>query len=266
VTVAFKVIIPARYASTRFPGKVLAEIGGKSLLEHVYNTADQSAAESVIIATDSAEICRKAENFCSQVQITADTHASGTERLIEVVERLNEPDDSIIVNLQGDEFNMPPALVDQVAAALDGCDGAEMATLCTPITEVVDFANPNVVKVIFDRDHFALDFRRDPVRWYGNGPAPAPGILGYRHIGIYAYRAGFLKGYKTLSPGKREQQERLEQLRMLEHGRRIHVAIAADRPGIGIDTPEDLARARSRWESEKRNAESESKDSEPGNE
>jgi 3-deoxy-manno-octulosonate cytidylyltransferase (CMP-KDO synthetase) len=244
VTVAFKVIIPARYASTRLPGKVLLDIGGKSLLQHVYDSARQSAAASVIIATDSAEIHRKAEGFGAPVQLTAETHQSGTERLIEVAEKLNEPDDSVIVNLQGDEFNMPPALVNQVAVVLVSQDKADMATLCTPITDAADFANRNIVKVIFDRDHFALDFRRDPVSWFGNGPPPEAGIFGYRHIGIYAYRAGFLKYYKELEPGVREKRERLEQLRVLEHGRRIYVAIADESPGIGIDTPDDLARVR----------------------
>jgi 3-deoxy-D-manno-octulosonate cytidylyltransferase len=155
---SFKVIIPARFASTRLPRKPLLDIGGKPLLQHVCETAEQSAAAAVIIATDTAEIRKMAENLGAHVEMTADTHQSGTERLIEVIEKLKEPDDTIIVNLQGDEFNMPPALVDQVAMALIDHPQADMATLCEPITEENDFNNPNIVKVLFDHNHIALDF------------------------------------------------------------------------------------------------------------
>jgi 3-deoxy-manno-octulosonate cytidylyltransferase (CMP-KDO synthetase) len=240
----FKVIIPARLASTRLPQKPLLDIGGKPLLQHVYEAARKSAASAIIIATDSAEICARAESFGARVQMTAATHQSGTERLIEVIETLKEPDNTVIVNLQGDEFSMPPALVDQVAVALHEHPQADMATLCEPITEENDFNNPNIVKVIFDRKHNALDFTRHPVAWFGDGPAPGRGIYGYRHIGIYAYRAGFLRKYAGLEPCAREIEERLEQLRVLEHGGRIYVAIACARPGLGIDTPEDLEKAR----------------------
>ena len=244
VTGTFKVIIPARYASTRLPGKPLLEIGQKPLLQHVYESAEQSAAASVIIATDNAEIHNRAVSFGAPVYMTADTHKSGTERLIEVVMKLKEPDNCIIINLQGDEFQMPPEIIDQVAESLMRHPEAEMATLCEPITDVADYRNPNIVKVIYDRNHIALDFSREPVQWYGNGPTPGAGVYGYRHIGIYAYRAGFLKHYKELEPCKREKSERLEQLRVLEHGYRIFVDIAKKPPGIGIDTAEDLERAR----------------------
>ncbi len=184
----YKVIIPARYASTRLPGKPLIEIGGKPLIQHAYDSAEQSAADSVIIATDFAEIRDRAEAFGALVHMTSDQHQSGTERLIEVVMKLQEPDDSIVVNLQGDEFQMPPEIIDQVAQSLAMHHDVEMATLCEPITDIMDFQNPNIVKVVFDRNHFALDFSRKPIQWYGNGPTPDAGIYGYRHIGIYAYR------------------------------------------------------------------------------
>jgi 3-deoxy-manno-octulosonate cytidylyltransferase (CMP-KDO synthetase) len=240
----FKVIIPARLASTRLPQKPLLDISGKPLLQHVYEAARKSAASAIIIATDSAEIRERAESFGARVQMTAATHQSGTERLIEVIEKLQEPDDTVIVNLQGDEFNMPPALVDQVAMALIDHPRADMATLCEPITEENDFNNPNIVKVIFDQHHIALDFTRHPVAWFGDAPAPGSGIHGYRHIGIYAYSAGFLRKYAGLKRCAREINERLEQLRVLEYGHRIYVDIAHAQPGLGIDTPEDLEKAR----------------------
>lgn len=243
-SVSYKVIIPARLASTRLPQKPLLDIGGKPLLQHVYEAARKSAASAVIIATDSEEIQKCAESFGARVQMTATTHQSGTERLIEVIEKLREPDDTVIVNLQGDEFNMPPALVNQVAMALIDHPQADMATLCEPITEEIDFNNPNIVKVIFDRQHIALDFTRQPVAWFGDGPEPGRGIYGYRHIGIYACRAGFLRKYAGLKRSAREINERLEQLRVLEHGHRIYVDIACAQPGLGIDTPEDLEKAR----------------------
>ena len=244
LTVPYKIIIPARYASTRLPVKPLIEIGGKPLLQHVYESAARSRATSVIIATDAENIRAVSSEFCMQVYMTSDTHQSGTERLIEVVMNLKEPDDSIIVNLQGDEFQIPPEIIDQVAELLMRHPDAEMATLCEPITDIADYQNHNIVKVVFDHNHFALDFSREPIQWYGNGPIPDAGIYGYRHIGIYAYRAGFLKHYQKLEPCERERRERLEQLRVLEHGHHIYVDIAKKHPGIGIDTPEDLERAR----------------------
>lgn len=237
-------IIPARLASTRLPGKPLLDIGNKPLIQHVYESANQSAASAVIIATDTQQIARRAEAFGATVEMTADTHQSGTERLIEVIEKLREPDDTVIVNLQGDEYRMPATLIDQVAEVLLQHPDAGMATLCEPITDASDFANLNMVKVVFDRHGLALDFSRKALPWYGDGPAPAPGVLGYRHIGIYAYRAGFLRQYARLVPSEREKTERLEQLRVLDHGHRICVDIARKPPGIGIDTPDDLEKAR----------------------
>lgn len=243
MTESFKVIIPARLASTRLPGKPLLEIGNKPLIQHVYEAAKQSAAVSVIVATDSIDIHHRVEAFGGSVQMTSVAHNSGTERLIELVDKLHEPDESIIVNLQGDEFNMPSELVDQVAEALMNHDRIGMATLCDPITDMADFQNPNIVKVVFDRNQIALDFSRKSIAWYGDGPEPAAGVYGYRHIGIYAYRVWFLRLYATLLPCDREKTERLEQLRVLDRGYDIHVDIANTRPGIGIDTPEDLQKA-----------------------
>ena len=240
----FKVIIPARLASTRLPRKPLVDIGGRPLLQHVYQAACGSAAAAVIIATDAPEIRACAEAFGAQVEMTASSHQSGTERLLEVINRQGEPDETIIVNLQGDEFNMPSALINQVARALIEHPHAVMATLCEPITSERDFHDPNIVKVIFGPDHSALDFTREPRAWFGDGPAPGRGAFGYRHIGFYSYRAGFLRKYSALAPSARETNERLEQLRVLDNGFHIHVESACAQPGLGIDTPADLDKAR----------------------
>lgn len=242
---SYRIIIPARYGSTRLPGKPLLDIGGKPLLQHVFESACASTAESVIIATDDMRIESAAEAFGARVCMTAVTHQSGSERLAEVVDRLQEPDDSIIVNLQGDEFGMPVKLLDQVATLLANAPAAAMATLCEPIRHVVDWRNPNVVKVVCDQNGRALYFSRAPIPWQER--PTANNVRALRHIGLYAYRAGYLRDYVRLSPSRLELCERLEQLRALYHGADIRVAMASEAPGLGIDTPADLEKARTEY-------------------
>jgi len=239
----FTIIIPARYASTRLPGKPLLDINGKCLLQHVYESACASAADSIIIATDDVHIKEAAGRFGARVCMTSEDHASGTERLAEVAEQMQMPDDSIIVNLQGDEFGMPVKLLEQVAGLLESSVSADIATLCEPLDSVLDFSSPNVVKVVRDQAGRALYFSRSPVPWH-DADRTAPGILGYRHIGLYAYRAGFLRRYLGMPVSYLEISERLEQLRAMDQGAEIMVDIAKSKPGLGIDTPEDLERAR----------------------
>jgi len=240
---AYHIIIPARYASTRLPGKPLLDINGKCLLQHVYDSACDSRAESVLIATDDTRIQTAAEAFGARVYMTADTHNSGTERLAEVAEQLRLTDDSIIVNLQGDEFGMPIELLDQVAELLESNATADIATLCEPIDNEADYRNPNIVKVVRDQQGRALYFSRSPIPWHD--PAePLPGVLAHRHLGLYAYRAGFLSRYVRMPVSTTEREERLEQLRALDQGADIRVAVAAAGPGLGIDASADLDKAR----------------------
>jgi len=248
----FKVFIPARYASSRLPGKPLLKIGNKILLQHVYESAAESGAGEVIIVTDDARIRVEAEGFGAAVIMTSPAHASGTERIGEAVIQSGESDDSIIVNVQADEFGLSPLLVKQVAESLDGDNGVSVATLCEEITGSEDFHDPNVVKVVFDRHHHALYFSRAaiPVRQPGrvegrDGFSNVP----YRHIGLYAYRAAFLKTYAALSACSLEKSERLEQLRVLYHGYAIRVDEACTEGGIGVDTEANLEKARQKVES-----------------
>lgn len=238
---SYKVIIPARHASTRLPGKPLLDIGGKPLLQHVYESACQSSATGVVIATDDEGVFSAAQGFGAVVCMTSANHESGTERLAEVVAMHHDPDEAVIVNLQGDEYGMPPALLDQVAGLLLESDDAAMATLCEPLTDAADFNNPHVVKVVYDQAGNALYFSRAPIPWCDSAGGET---VAYRHLGLYAYRAGFLKHYVSLPVSKLERLERLEQLRALDHGYRIRISIACDKPGVGIDTPEDLEVAR----------------------
>lgn len=240
---AFQIIIPARYASTRLPGKPLLDINGKCLLQHVYESACRSKAATVIIATDDERIEAAARAFGATVCMTGDRHGSGTERLAEVIEKLQLSDADIIVNLQGDEFGMPAALLDQVAALLQDAAGADIATLCEAMEDPSEYDNPNVVKVVTDGNGRAMYFSRSSIPWH-DPDKPPPAVLGYRHIGLYAYRAGFLRRYVQMPASCLELRERLEQLRALEQGAEIRVAVAREKPGLGIDTADDLQRAR----------------------
>ena len=237
----FKVVIPARYASTRLPGKPLRLIGGRPMLQHVYDRARQSGAETVIIATDDPRIEQAASAFSANVCMTSPEHTSGTERLGEVVERLHWQDDEIIVNVQGDEPLVPPALISQVAADLAGHADATVATLAHAIATAAEAQDPNIVKVVLDRSGYALYFSRAAIPFCRDAQdADAVGLL--RHVGLYAYRAGFLRHYRQLEAAPLEQVEKLEQLRVLWHGMRIHVAMAVQMPGPGVDTEDDLRR------------------------
>jgi len=237
------VIIPARYASTRLPGKPLADVGGKTLLERVYERARASGAQRIIVATDDERIRRAAEAFGADVCMTSAEHRSGTERLGEVIERLGIEPDEIVVNLQGDEPLMPPALIRQVADALVAHREAAVATACHPIQDRETFENPNVVKVVMDASGYALYFSRAPIPWPRAHASGGP-VQALRHIGIYAYRAGFVARYCAWPSCPLEEVEQLEQLRVLWHGGRIAVCIADEAPGAGVDTPEDLERVR----------------------
>ena len=242
---AYKVVIPARYASTRLPGKPLRELLGKPMLQHVWEAAKQCDADQIVIATDDERIESSAREFGADVCMTANTHASGTDRLGEVVSKLGWSDDTIVVNVQGDEPLMPPGLIDQVANDLAANSAASIATVATPMVAAGEFFDPNVVKVVTDKAGYALYFSRAPIPWdrdllMDDIKALPIGIVPLRHIGIYAYRVGYLNRYAEMRPCPLEQAEQLEQLRAIWYGERIHVAEASQRPGPGVDTEDDL--------------------------
>lgn len=248
---AFRVVIPARYGASRLPGKPLMEIGGRPMLQHVCERAAESGAATVLVATDDARIRDAAEGFGAEVCMTAAHHPSGTERLAEVAALQGWAPDEIVVNLQGDEPLMPAALIRQVAEDMLSRPGADVATLATPLHTAAELFDPHAVKVVTDRDGYALLFSRAPVPWDRDAFAVTTERLPedaahphFRHLGLYAYRAGFLQEYAGLEPSPLERMESLEQLRVLWHGRRIHVAEAAVLPGPGVDTVEDLERVR----------------------
>lgn len=243
---SFVTIIPARFASTRLPGKPLVDINGKPMIVHVLERARESGADRVIVATDVVEVAEAVRAVGGEVCMTRADHESGTERLAEVVEKLGFSDDTIIVNVQGDEPMIPPAIIRQVAENLAQCD-AGMATLAVPIHSAEEAFNPNAVKVVMDKNGFALYFSRATIPWDRDRFAESrDAIAGHflRHIGIYGYRAGFIRRYVTWAPSELEHIEKLEQLRVLWNGEKIHVAVAHEVPGTGVDTPADLERVR----------------------
>jgi 3-deoxy-manno-octulosonate cytidylyltransferase (CMP-KDO synthetase) len=246
---AFVVVIPARYGSSRFPGKPLAAIAGKPMIQHVWEQSRKSGAERVVVATDDARIVQACEVFGAEVVLTREDHNSGTDRLAEVAAKLGLAADAIVVNVQGDEPMIPPAVVDQVAANLSAHPEAGIATLAEPIDDVTALFNPNVVKVVSDVNGLALTFSRAPLPWardalaHSRDELPA-GVPYRRHIGIYAYRVGFLHDFVSWGPCWLENTESLEQLRALWNGVRIHVADALEAPPAGVDTPEDLERVK----------------------
>ncbi|MFP1811910.1 3-deoxy-manno-octulosonate cytidylyltransferase [Lonsdalea quercina] len=242
----FTVIIPARFASSRLPGKPLADINGKPMVIHVMERAQESGAERVIVATDHPDVEQVIRQAGGDVCLTSPDHNSGTERLAEVIERYRLPDDEIIVNIQGDEPMIPPVIVRQVAENLAG-SRAGMATLAVPIVGSEDVFNPNAVKVVRDAEGYALYFSRAPIPWDRERFGQANENVGdhfLRHIGIYAYRAEFVRRYVSWAPSELEKIELLEQLRVLWYGEKIHVDVAKAIPSVGVDTPEDLARVR----------------------
>jgi 3-deoxy-manno-octulosonate cytidylyltransferase (CMP-KDO synthetase) len=240
------IVIPARYGSTRLPGKALADVAGKTLLERVYDRARESGIRTVTIATDDDRIRKAAEGFGATVCMTRADHASGTDRIGEVVQQLRLPPDEIVVNLQGDEPLMPSKLIRAVGDMLAQRPDAVMATACHPITDLDAFTNPNVVKVVCDERGYACYFSRAPIPWPRERMAGATkeAVNAHRHIGIYAYRVGFIARYCAWPPSPLEQVEQLEQLRVLWHGERIAVYTASEAPETGVDTPEDLERVR----------------------
>lgn len=242
-TVPFIVIIPARYESSRLPGKPLADIDGKPMVQWVYERAQASGADRIVVATDDDRIKQVVEGFGGEVCMTAVHHTSGTERLAEVVETLGFEDDSVIVNVQGDEPMIPSVNISQVASNLVK-SSVGMATLAEPICSYAELANPNVVKVVTDKDGLALYFSRSVMPFDRDGDKEQLNFDYLRHIGIYAYRAGFIKQYVSWPASQLEQIESLEQLRVLWQGEKIHVAAAAEPPPAGVDTAEDLEQVR----------------------
>ena len=241
----FRVIIPARFGATRLPGKPLLDIAGKPMIQHVYERAQESGAQQIIVATDSVQIEAVVKQFGGDVCLTANTHQSGTDRIAEVVETLGFADDDIIVNLQGDEPLMPPAVIHQVAEALAQSKEANMSTVCTKINTAAELFDPHVVKVVKNNRDLAIYFSRASIPWDRDAFASTTEMLPddsehYRHIGIYAYRTGFLKTYSQWPACPLEKMESLEQLRVLWNGQNIHVAEAVEVPLAGVDTDKDL--------------------------
>ena len=247
--VSFCVVIPARHASTRLPGKMLAEIGGVPMVVRVAERAKLSRAIRVIIATDHPDIARQADVHGVEAYLTRADHQSGTDRLSEIVSLLGLDDDSIVVNVQGDEPLMDPELINELASVLHAAPHAAIATCATPIKSAEIFFNPNIVKVVLDQSGHAMYFSRAPIPWHRDalatgGRVLAAGLPALHHIGMYSYRASFLRSFPTLPVGRLEQVESLEQLRAMEHGYRIRVHVTPTHPGAGVDTPEDLERVR----------------------
>jgi 3-deoxy-manno-octulosonate cytidylyltransferase (CMP-KDO synthetase) len=238
----FVVVIPARYASERLPGKPLREIGGKTMLQHVFERGTESNASEVLIATDDQRIFDAAEAFGASVQMTASHHRSGTERLAEVSDNLNWPDDQVVINLQGDEPMMPASLINQCAGLLDDAK-VDMATLVSPLASRDDYENPNVVKVVSDDNGNALYFSRSPIPFSRTEKTDELAVqTAMHHHGIYAYRCGTLRKIVAAEPSDLEACEQLEQLRALSIGLKIKVAEARSRPPAGVDTEDDLAK------------------------
>jgi 3-deoxy-manno-octulosonate cytidylyltransferase (CMP-KDO synthetase) len=247
----FTVLIPARLASTRLPGKPLADIGGQPMVVRVAQRAGASSAQRVVVAADDAAVVQACIDHGVEAILTRADHASGSDRLAEACELLGLSGHDLVVNVQGDEPLIEPALIDSVADLLQAHPEASMSTAAHPIESVGDFTDPNVVKVVLDARSFALYFSRAPLPWWRDGfaggiqalPQPRP----LRHVGIYGYRADFLRQFPRLAQAPMELAEALEQLRALWHGHRIAVQVTATAPGAGVDTPGDLERVRALW-------------------
>jgi 3-deoxy-manno-octulosonate cytidylyltransferase (CMP-KDO synthetase) len=243
----FRVVIPARYASTRLPGKALLSIGGKPMIQWVYERACASQAREVLIATDDLLIASAAHSFGAQTVMTAATHESGTDRIAQVARLQGWADSDLVVNVQADEPVIPPALIDQVASLLESNPSAQIATLATPIASLAEFMDPNAVKVVTDGEGRALYFSRAPIPWERDGASS--GIVSQtrfagarRHVGIYGYRVSGLLRMASLGQTALEQREKLEQLRGLENGLEIRVADSVEQPGPDVNTAADLER------------------------
>ena len=236
----FAVVIPSRYASQRLPGKPLIDIRGKPMIQHVYERASACSARTVVIATDDDRIAEVAEAFGATVCMTSADHQSGTERIAEVADIMDWPDDKAVVNLQGDEPTMPPQLIDQCAALLDDAT-ADIATLASPFLSQADFENPNCVKVVRNAAGHAIYFSRATIPYPRDKDRDARAVALHHH-GIYAYRCGVLRRFVAAEPSDLEVCEQLEQLRALSLGMTIAVGIPTERPGAGVDVADDLAR------------------------
>lgn len=252
---AFSVLIPARMASSRLPDKPLADIAGLPMVVRVARQAQRSGARQVVVAADDPRILHACADHGVSALLTRSDHPSGSDRLAEACEQLALAGDDLVVNVQGDEPLVDPALIDSVARELAQRPDCVMSTAAHAIEQMADFLNPNVVKVVLDRQATALYFSRAPIAWWRDGmadpaqrntlPVPAP----LRHVGIYGYRAGFLRRFPALQQAPLELTESLEQLRVLWHGERIAVHVTHHAPGPGVDTPEDLARLRAHFAS-----------------
>ena len=245
----FKVVIPARFESTRFPGKLLSTINGQTIINHVINVAQRSGASEVIVATDDERIAQSVKNPECEVIMTSTNHQSGTDRIAEIVEKKKWDLEDVIVNLQGDEPFVPAELVTSVAEALAVTSSAAVSTICFPITERADLFDPNLVKVVIDHKNYALYFSRAPIPWSRDTFSAEKKALpvdyaALGHIGIYGYRVKFLIEYADLPHSLLENQEKLEQLRILQAGHKIITVLTHTPPAPGIDTPADLERAR----------------------
>ncbi|MBP78847.1 MAG: 3-deoxy-manno-octulosonate cytidylyltransferase [Deltaproteobacteria bacterium] len=238
---SFVVVIPARYHSTRLPGKPLLEIAGKSMIQRAWEGAKQSSADAVIVATDDQRIYQAVRDFGADVEMTSIDHSSGSDRVQEVVQKLGFSPDQIVVNVQGDEPLLPSELIDQVAINLKNTPPAGIATLASVLTKESEFKNPSVVKVVRDKNGFALYFSRSPIPQSLTFKSVD---VGFKHIGIYAYRLGVLNRFVSYPIGDLERVERLEQLRALENGIQIHVGIVEHDLPKGVDTQADLDHAR----------------------
>jgi len=247
--VGFSVVIPARFASSRLPGKALADIAGKPMIVHVAERARESGALRVCVATDHDGIREAAERHGFAAVMTRPDHPTGTDRIAEIVQSQHFDPEDIVVNVQGDEPLIEPGLIRAVAGLLSDAPEAAIATACHPIRSAAEMFDPNVVKVVLDHEGYARYFSRAPIPWArdafaGSTSVLPPGLPCYKHIGVYAYRARFLTTFPRLAPSPLEQFEALEQLRALWHGFAIAVAVRHDAPHPGVDTPEDLQRAR----------------------
>ncbi len=240
----FSVLIPARLASSRLPNKPLADIAGVPMVVRVAQQAQRSGAQCVVVAGDNRDIVMACQAHGITAVLTRADHPSGSDRLAEACDLLNLPDDAIVVNVQGDEPLIEPQLITDVARLLARHPAAAMSTAAHALGSVAEFHNPNVVKVVLDAQHMALYFSRAPIPWPRDTPDQLPSPTPLRHIGIYAYRAGFLRLFPKLAQAPLERTESLEQLRALWHGHRIAVHITRQVPGTGVDTPEDLERVR----------------------
>jgi 3-deoxy-manno-octulosonate cytidylyltransferase (CMP-KDO synthetase) len=251
-TPAFIVVIPARLASTRLPRKPLADIGGAPMIVRVAQQAQKSQAARVIVATDSDEVLGVCQQYQIEALKTRSTHLTGTDRLSEVVEILQLPDDEMLVNVQGDEPFIPPELIDLVAKALHDSSSAALATVGVALSHEADIQNPNIVKIVHNYLGEALYFSRAPIPFLRDPKSvvnPAQGLVPcLRHIGLYAYQSHFLRAFTSLSPAPIELAESLEQLRALWYGYKIQMVQSHEAPPAGVDTPEDLYRAQQKWD------------------